>query len=78
MDEVLNLASKLNEFDINNGYITVRIEGLDATEIKALCRQENGSYFKGDNIILPADWGSVKLGNVEFILSSKKTNKVIF
>ena len=72
IEEVLELAEKLNELSPINGWVQVKIEGLDAKEIKALCKQENGNYHKGEGIILPADWGSVTLGKIDFILSSKK------
>lgn len=74
IEEVLELAEKLNELSPATGFISVKIEGLDAKEIKALSDQENGNYYKGDKdkyAVLPADWACVTLGKVEFILSSK-------
>jgi hypothetical protein len=62
IEEVLELAEKLNELTFTNGYISVKVEGLDAKEIKALSDQEN--------------WCSLKLGEVDFILSSRKIEKV--
>jgi hypothetical protein len=76
IEEVLELAEKLNELSPTTGYISAKVEGLDAKQIKALSDQENGNYYKGDSIILPADWASVRLGKVDFILSSKKIEKV--
>ena len=71
IEEVLELAEKLNELSPATGFISAKIEGLDAKEIKALSDQEGENNYKGDSIILPADWASVKLGKVDFILSSK-------
>ena len=79
IEEVLELAEKLNELTFTNGYISVKVEGLDAKEIKALSDQEGGNYYKGDKnkyAVLPADWACVELGKVEFILSSRKIEKV--
>ncbi len=79
IEEVLELAEKLNELSPINGYISVKVEGLDAKQIKALSDQEDGNYYKGDKnkyAVLPADWASVRLGKVDFILSSKKIEKV--
>jgi len=79
IEEVLELAEKLNELSPATGFISVKIEGLNAKEIKALSEQEGGNYYKGDKdkyAVLPADWCSLKLGEVDFILSSKKIEKV--
>ena len=76
IEEVLEYAEHLNKTTPKGITLNPKIEGLNAEDIKALCEQENGTYFKGDNIILPSDWCSVTLGRIDFILSSKKQVKV--
>ena len=71
IEEVLDYAEELNKITPVGVTTSVKIEALKADDIKALCNQENGNYFKGDNSILDCDWGSVTLGKVDFILSSK-------
>ena len=76
IEEVLDYAEELNKITPQGVITSVKVENLNANDIKALCHQENGNYFKGDNSILDCDWGSVTLGKVDFILSSKKPIKV--
>jgi len=76
IEEVLEYAEKLNKSIPKDVHVSIKVEGLNAKDIKALSDQENGNYFKGDNIILPNDWCSVTLGKIDFILSSKPIVKV--
>jgi len=74
--QVLEYAEKLNKITPVGVSTSVKVEGLNAKDIKALSDQENGNYFQGNNIVLPSDWCSVTLGKIDFILSSKPIVKV--
>ena len=79
IEEVLNLAEYLNEIVNENVKIQVFVEGIESdADIKKLTIQEKGHWFDPSQEI-PCFWGSVSLGNHNFIIKGKsKEIKIIY